>query len=81
MPKLLREEVNDAVIRYLDRKMKANGAVEIAAMTREMAQSFVDMVMEQDEKIQPLLLAQMIAAMGDEYMRRRGFIPSDRCDH
>jgi hypothetical protein len=81
MPKLLREEVNDAVIRYLDRKMKANGAVEIAAMTREMAQSFVDMVMEQDEKIQPLLLAQMIAAMGDEYMRRRGFIPSDRRDH
>jgi hypothetical protein len=44
-------------------------------MAREMAQSFVDMVMEQDEQIQPLLLAQMIAAMGDEYLQRRGFLP------
>jgi hypothetical protein len=75
MPKLLREEINDAVVRYLERRLKANAAVDVAAMAREMAQSFIDMVMDQDQQIQPLLLAQMIAAMGDEYLERRGFFP------
>jgi hypothetical protein len=43
-----------------------------------MAQSFVDMMMDQDEQIQALQLAQMIAAMGDEYLRRHGFFPDWR---
>jgi hypothetical protein len=63
------------VVRFLERKLKSDSAVDVAAMAREMAQSFMDMVMEQDEQIQPLLLAQMIAAMGDEYLQRRGFLP------
>jgi hypothetical protein len=78
MPKLLREEIDDAVVRYLERKPKTNSAVDVAGMAREMAQSFVDMVMEQDEQIQPLLLAQMIAAMGDEYLERGGAFPNGR---
>jgi hypothetical protein len=81
MPKLLREEINDAMVRYLERRLKTGSDVDVAAMTREMAQSFVDMVMDQDKQIQPLLLAQMIAAMGDEYLQRRGGVPDGRRDH
>jgi hypothetical protein len=47
----------------------------IAGMAREMAQSFVDMVGEQDEQIQPLLLAQMIAATDDEYLETPRRLP------
>jgi hypothetical protein len=48
---------------------------------REMAQSLVDIVMQQEEKHQAPLLAQTIASLGDEYLQRRGLIPTERRDN
>ena len=61
MPQTLREEINDVVTRYLELNLQTNAPVDVAAMAREIAQSFVDMVMEQEERQHAPLLAQMIA--------------------
>ena len=50
-------------------------------MAREIAQSFVDMVMEQEERQHAPLLAQMITTLGNEYLRRRGLILTERHDN
>jgi DNA-binding protein Fis len=81
MLKVLRDEINEAVTRYLENRLQTNSAVDIAAMAREMAQCLIDMVMEQDAQNQPLLLAQIIATLGEEYLQRRGFIPNERRDN
>ena len=46
MPQTLREEINDVVTRYLELNLQTSASVDVAAMAREIAQSFVDMVME-----------------------------------
>jgi hypothetical protein len=38
MPKVLRDEINEAVTRYLEHKLQTNSADDVAAMAREMAQ-------------------------------------------
>src|SRR5580693_10175767 len=60
MPQTLREEINDVVTRYLELNLQTSASVDVAAMAREIAQSFVDMVMEQEERQHAPLLAQMI---------------------
>jgi hypothetical protein len=51
------------------------------SMAREMARSIVDMIMEQDDQHQGPLLAETISNLGDEYLQRRGLIPTGRHDH
>jgi DNA-binding protein Fis len=58
MPQTLREEINDVVTRYLELNLQTSASVDVAAMAREIAQSFVDMVMEQEERQHAPLLAQ-----------------------
>ena len=59
MPKTLHEQINDVVVFYLEEKLRTNTPVDVAAMAREITQSLVDMIMEQDEQNQaPLLTAQ-----------------------
>ena len=74
MPKPLREEINEVVVKYLQRQLQADEAVDVAYMAREMAQSLVDMFMEQEEQQQAPLLAQVIVTVGDEYLQRCGLI-------
>ena len=82
MPETLREEINDLVTRYLEHNhLQTNAPVDVAAMAREIAQSFVDMVMEQEERQHAPLFAQMIATLGNEYLRRRGLILTERHDN
>jgi hypothetical protein len=50
-------------------------------MAREITQSLVDMIMEQDEQNQAPLLAQIITSLGDEYLQRRGLIPTEHRDN
>ena len=81
MPHTLREEINDVVTRYLEHRLQTNASVDVAAMAREIAQSFVDMVMEQEERQHAPLLAQMITTLRNEYLQRRGRILTERHDN
>jgi DNA-binding protein Fis len=81
MPKTLREQINDVVVFYVEEKLRTNTPIDIAAMAREITQSLVDMIMEQDEQNQAPLLAQIITSLGDEYLQRRGLIPTEHRDN
>jgi hypothetical protein len=80
MPKTLHEQINDVVVFYLEEKLRTNTPVNVAAMG-EITQSLVDMIMEQDEQNQAPLLAQIITSLGDEYLERRGLIPTEHRDN
>jgi nucleoid-associated protein YejK len=77
----LRKEINDVVVKYLKGKLRTGEPIDVAEMADEMAQSFVDMITEQDEEQQAPLLAQIMTSLGDEYLQRRGLIPTERRDN
>ena len=81
MQRPLREAINDVVVTYLEHKLQTGEPVNVAAMACEMAESIVDMVVEQQEPNQAPLLATTIAALGDEYLQRRGLIETERRDN
>ena len=72
MPKALRAEINDVVVKYTERKLRKDGTLDVAVMAHEMTQSLVDMIMDQDEHDHAPLLALMILSLGDEYLQRTG---------
>ena len=72
MPKALRAEINDVVVKYTERKLRKDGTLDVAVMAHEMTQSLVDMIMDQDEHHHAPLLALMILSLGDEYLERNG---------
>ena len=45
MPKQLREEINDVVVKYLEHKLQTDNPVNVVAMANEMVQSLVDVIM------------------------------------
>ena len=49
MPKALRAEINDVVVKYAERKLRKDGSLDVAMMAHEMTQSLVDMIVEQEE--------------------------------
>ena len=57
MPKALRAEINDVVVKYTERKLRKDGTLDVAVMAHEMTQSLVDMIMDQDEHDHAPLLA------------------------
>jgi hypothetical protein len=57
MPEPLREAINEAVGKYLKETLQTGGPVDVPDMAHEMAQSLIDMVMEQDEQHQAPLSA------------------------
>jgi nucleoid-associated protein YejK len=77
----LREEINDLVMKYLKRKLRTGEPIDVAEMAHEMAQSFVDMVADQDEEQQAPLLALIMINLGDEYLQRRGHFSPERRDN
>lgn len=81
MPKPLREEINDVVVKYLEHKLETGEPVDVPEMAIEMTLSLVDMIMEQDEPEQAPLLALIIVTLGDEYLQRRGLVQTERRDN
>ena len=81
MPKQLREEINDVVVKYLERKLQTDNPVNVVAMANEMVQSLVDVIMQLDDYHQAPALASLIATLGDEYLSRRGLITTERRDN
>ena len=72
MPKALRAEINDVVVKYTERKLRKDGTLDVAVMVHEMTQSLVDMIVDQEEHHHAPLLALMILSLGDEYLQRTG---------
>jgi hypothetical protein len=72
MPKALRAEINDVVVKYTERKLRKDGTLDVAVMAHEMTQSLVDMIVNQEEHYHAPLLALMILSLGDEYLQRTG---------
>jgi len=81
MQKSLRIGINDVVVQYVTSKLQAGEPVDVALMAREITQSLIDMVLEQDEKHQGPLLAHIIGSLSDEYLERRGLIQTRRRDN
>jgi hypothetical protein len=70
MSEPLREGINKLVLSYLQKKLDTGQAIDVVEMTDEMAQSLIDMIMEQEQLHQAPLLASVIASLGDEYLQR-----------
>jgi hypothetical protein len=79
MPKALRAEINDVVVKYTERKLRKDGTLDVAMVAHEMTQSLVDMIVEQEEHHHAPLLALMILSLGQEYLQRTGI--TERRDH
>jgi hypothetical protein len=78
---VLRKEINDVVVKYLEHKLQTDNPVNVVVMANEMVQSLVDVIIELDETQQAPLLASLIATLGDEYLGRRGLITTGRRDN
>jgi len=81
MLKTLRRAINDLVVQYVTTKLQTGEPVEVAFMAREMSLTLIDTVMDQDEKYQGPLLAQIIGSLGNEYLERRGLLQNGRRDN
>ncbi len=81
MKKPLREGINEVVMDYLQDKMASGETIDVAEMAHEMAQSLVDMIVEQEKEHQAPLLASMIVSLGDEYLHRCGLMEPFRQQH
>ena len=74
MDKPLRDGINEVVVNYLQGKIASGEPIDVAEMAHEMAQSLVDMIMEQEKEHQAPLLASAMASLGDEYLQRCGLL-------
>lgn len=72
--KSLRDAINDAVIVYLQEKLRTGEIVNTPDVADEMAKSIIDMILQQDEADQGPLLAGTIATLGQFYLRERGML-------
>ena len=72
MSKPLRVGINEVIVSYLETRLAAGEKIDVAAMTFEIAQCLVDVIMEQEEDGQGTLLAYALTSLGEEYLQRRG---------
>jgi hypothetical protein len=72
MGKPLRVSINELIVRNLERKLAAGDEIDVAAMTFEMAQCLVDVIMQQEEEGQGSLFAYALTSLCEDYLQRRG---------
>src|SRR6476646_4608510 len=65
MSKPLREGINEFVIDYMRAKTATGEAIDAAEIAYEMAQSLVDIIMKEEAEGQALLLALVLAGLGE----------------
>jgi hypothetical protein len=72
MSKPLRTGINELVVEHLKDRLATGEEIDAAEMASEIAQSLVDVIMEQEEDGQALLFAFALTSLGEEYLQRRG---------
>ena len=77
MLKPLRQAINDVVVEHVTSKLRTGEPVDVAFMAREMSLPLIDMVMEQDEKHQGPLLAQIIGSLATSILNGADFFKPD----
>jgi hypothetical protein len=81
MNKPLRLCIHDLVLDQLETKLAAGEAIDVAEMTHEIAQSIVDVIMEQEEEGQSALFAYALTSLGEEYLQQRGVLETNPKGH
>jgi hypothetical protein len=81
MSKPLRVEIRELVVNRLQTKLATGEQIDVAEMTYEIAQSLVDVIMEQEEEGQGTLFAFALTTLGEEYLQRRGAFDADPKGH
>ena len=72
MGKPLRVGINELVVSYMETRLATGKDIDVAAMTFEIAQCLVDVIMEQEKDGQGTLFAYALTSLGEEYLQRRG---------
>jgi hypothetical protein len=81
MSKPLRVEIRELVVNRLQTKLATGEQIDVAEMTYEIAQSLVDVIMEQEEEGQSTLFAFALTSLGEEYLQRRGALDANPKGH
>jgi hypothetical protein len=81
MSKPLRVSIHELVVNHLQTKLATGEQIDVAAMTYEIAQSLIDVIMEQEEEGQGALLAFALTSLGEEYLQRRGAFDTNPKGH
>ena len=81
MTKPLRKAINDAVAQYVANRLQRREPADVTLITREITSSLIDIVLDQEEKHQGPLLAQIIGNMVDDYLERSGQSQNTRRDN
>jgi hypothetical protein len=72
MSKPLRVGFRDLIVSYLQTRRATDEHVDPAELTLEIAQSLVDVIMEQEQDDQGALFAFALTSLGEEYLQRKG---------
>jgi hypothetical protein len=81
MSKPLRVGIHELVISHLQTKLATGEQIDVAEMTYEIAQSLIDVIMEQEENGQGALFAFALTSLGEEYLQRRGALEANPRGH
>jgi hypothetical protein len=69
MSKPLRARIYEVITSYLQARIATGENVDVAEMAHEIAQSPVDVIMEQEEDGQAALFAFALTTLGEEYLQ------------
>jgi hypothetical protein len=72
MSKPIRVGFRDLVVSYLQTRRATDEHVDVPAITLEIVQSLVDVIMEQEQDDHGALFAFALTNLGEEYLQRRG---------
>jgi hypothetical protein len=81
MSKPLRLGIHNLVLSHLETKLAIGEAIDVAEMTQEIAQSIVDVIMDQEEEGQSPLFAYALTSLGEEYLQQRGVFETNPKGH
>ena len=81
MKKPLRASIHELVVDYLKARIATGDQINVAEMTDQIAQSLVDIIVEQEEEAQTTLFAFALTSLGEEYLQRRGVFATSLKGH
>ena len=79
MSKQLRAGIHK--VSYLQARIATGESIDVAEMTQEIAQSLVDVIMQQEEEGRGALFEFALTTLGEEYLQRRGIFDTNPKGH